>query len=59
MCASDETFIILAGADALIRSSNSVVNKKWPRWFTPNCISNPSAVLDLGQPARPFWIKTS
>lgn len=56
MCAKDDTFIILAGAEDIILSSNNVVSKKWPKWFTPNCISNPSSVFDFGQPAIPVKI---
>mmetsp|Transcript_20293 Transcript_20293/g.68893 ORF Transcript_20293/g.68893 Transcript_20293/m.68893 type:complete len:240 (+) Transcript_20293:1455-2174(+) len=30
--------------DFITRSQSSLVSAKWPRWFVPNCRSNPSAV---------------
>lgn len=32
----------------IIKSSNKLVNKKCPKWFTPNCISKPSLVFEFG-----------
>lgn len=37
------------GADFFRRSNRQFVSRKWLRWFTPNCISNPSVVFHCGQ----------
>lgn len=44
-----ETVTTRLGADFFKRSSRQFVSRKWPRWFTPNCISNPSSVFHFGQ----------
>ncbi len=33
--------------------SSAPVSAKWPRWFTPNCISKPSAVRRRGNAITP------
>ena len=43
-CASDATITIRAGADATSSGRSSSTSRKWPRWFTPNINSKPSAV---------------
>ena len=42
-----------AGALCRILGSKSEVNRKWPKWFTPKCVSNPSSVFDFGQAMTP------
>ena len=44
---------ILAGAERIIRGRRRQVNRKWPRWFTPNWVSNPSSVLPWGHAIIP------
>ena len=48
VCAREDTLMILAGAELLILSRSKFVSRKWPRWFTPNCISKPSCVFQWG-----------
>jgi hypothetical protein len=55
-CALDNTVTILAGAERIIRGSRRQVNRKWPRWFTPNWVYNPSTVLLWGNPKIPGTI---
>jgi hypothetical protein len=52
-CALEDTITILAGAERMMRGRRRHVNRKWPRWFTPNCVSNPSSVLPLGHAMIP------
>jgi hypothetical protein len=33
--------MILAGAERMMRGKRRHVKRKWPRWFTPMCISKP------------------
>ena len=51
--AMEETLTILAGAEALRWSRRSIVNRKWPKWFVPNCISKPSLVSQRGHIITP------
>jgi hypothetical protein len=44
---------ILAGAELMMRGRRRHVNRKCPRWFTPNCVSNPSSVLLWGHAMIP------
>lgn len=55
--ATEERLIILAGADCLMVSNKSKVQRKWPRWLTPSCISNPSSVCHLGHTITPDWFE--
>lgn len=48
-----ETLTTRLGDDFFRRSNRQFVKRKWPRWFTPNCISNPSSVCHFGQPITP------
>lgn len=48
LCARLDKTIMRAGADAFRMSNSKLVNKKWPKWLTPNCISKPSLVIALG-----------
>lgn len=48
-----ETMTMRLGVDFFRRSNRQFVRRKWPRWFTPNCISNPSAVFHCGQLMTP------
>lgn len=52
-CALEDTVTILAGAERIIRGRRRQVNRKWPRWFTPNWVSNPSSVLPWGHAIIP------
>lgn len=47
MWAKDETLIILLSGVYLRTSNNNPVNKKWPKWLVPNCISKPYLVVYL------------
>src|SRR3954452_4546697 len=38
--------------------SSSPVSAKWPRWFVPSCISNPSAVVRRGSAITPALLKS-
>ena len=40
-------------ADLTSNGVISSVSKKWPRWFVPNCISNPSSVFHSGHIMMP------
>ena len=52
-CADDDTVTIRLGADFFRRSSSKLVNRKCPKWFTPNCISYPSSVFQYGHTIIP------
>ena len=52
-CAMEDTVTILAGAERIIRGRRRQVNRKWPRWFTPNWVSKPSSVFLWGQARIP------
>jgi hypothetical protein len=52
-CSFEDTVTILAGAERIIRGRRRQVNRKWPRWFTPNWVSNPSSVLVWGHAIIP------
>lgn len=49
----DDTVTIRAGAELRILGNRSDVNRKCPKWFTPNCVSKPSWVLPLGHAITP------
>ena len=46
-------------ADDFLKSGmSSSVNRKWPKWFVPICISNPSSVFHSGHviiPISKYW----
>jgi hypothetical protein len=41
------------GAELTRRGKRRAVNRKWPRWLVPNCISKPSAVRASGHAMTP------
>ena len=42
---AEETVTILDGAEDLSKSRSRLVNRKCPKWLTPNDNSNPSSVF--------------
>lgn len=53
VCANDDTLMMRAGAEFRILGNRSEVNKKCPKWLTPNWVSKPSWVFPLGQAITP------
>ena len=56
---SQSTYLASDPRDADL-TSNGVINsvsKKWPRWFVPNCISNPSSVFHSGHIMMPVMVR--
>lgn len=52
-CAVLETVTTRAAGVSRSVGSSSPVSAKWPRWFVPNCVSKPSAVVPYGSAITP------
>lgn len=52
-CAILDTFTTRLGAELLRIPKRRLLSKKWPRWLTASCVSNPSSVIHLGHIITP------